>query len=46
VLLEALDRYRGTGQQKVTVEHVHVHSGGQAIVGAVTGGRGFEHLEG
>jgi hypothetical protein len=35
VLLEALNRYRGKGQQKVTVEHVHVHSGGQAIVGVV-----------
>jgi hypothetical protein len=29
------NRHRGKGQQKVTVEHVHVHSGGQAIVGAV-----------
>src|SRR2546423_8051965 len=36
--IEALQRYRGKGQQKVTVEHVHVHSGGQAIVGAVQGG--------
>ena len=35
VLLEALNRHRGKGQQKVTVEHVHVHSGGQAIVGSV-----------
>lgn len=34
-LLDALNRYRGKGQQKVTVEHVHVHSGGQAIVGSV-----------
>ena len=33
--LEALKRYRGKGEQKVTVEHVHVHSGGQAIVGTV-----------
>jgi hypothetical protein len=24
---EALHRHRGKGQQKVTVEHVHVHSG-------------------
>ena len=40
-LVEALNRHRGKGQQKVTVEHVHVHSGGQAIVGQVssTGGR-------
>jgi hypothetical protein len=35
--IEALQRYRGKGQQKVTVEHVHVHSGGQAIVGTVNG---------
>jgi hypothetical protein len=34
-LLDALNRHRGKGQQKVTVEHVHVHQGGQAIVGAV-----------
>jgi hypothetical protein len=34
-LLEALNRHRGKGQQKVTVEHVHVHSGGQAIVGNI-----------
>jgi hypothetical protein len=34
-LLEALNRHRGKGQQKMTVEHVHVHSGGQAIVGTV-----------
>jgi hypothetical protein len=30
-LLEGLNRHRGKGQQKVTVEHVHVHEGGQAI---------------
>ena len=37
---DALQRLRGkAGQQKVTVEHVHVHEGGQAIVGAVTGTR-------
>ena len=34
-LLEALNRHRGKGQQKVTVEHVHVHEGGQAIIGSV-----------
>ena len=33
--LEALNRHRGKGQQKVTVEHVHVHAGGQAVVGMV-----------
>jgi hypothetical protein len=34
-LLDALNKYRGKGQQKVTVEHVHVHAGGQAVVGTV-----------
>src|SRR5215467_15237896 len=34
-LLESLNRHRGKGQQKVTVEHVHVHPGGQAVVGVV-----------
>jgi hypothetical protein len=46
-LLEALNRHRGKGQQKVTVEHVHVHEGGQAIVGNVEGGgRVRDKLEG
>jgi hypothetical protein len=36
--MEALNRHRGKGQQKVTVEHVNVHDGGQAIVGAIEGG--------
>lgn len=39
-LLEALNHHRGKGQQKVTVEHVHVHAGGQAVVGAVTAAPG------
>ena len=34
-LLDALNKHRGKGQQKVTVEHVHVHAGGQAVVGSV-----------
>jgi hypothetical protein len=38
LLLEALNRHRGKGQQKVTVEHVHVHRGGQAIVGHIEQG--------
>jgi hypothetical protein len=36
--LAALDKHRGKGQQKVTVEHVHVAPGGQAIVGTVESG--------
>ncbi|GAA0762444.1 hypothetical protein [Erythrobacter ramosus] len=34
--LAALDKRRGAGQQKITVEHVTVQAGGQAIVGNVT----------
>ena len=34
-LLDALNKHRGKGQQKVTVEHVHVHPGGQAVVGTI-----------
>jgi hypothetical protein len=33
--VEALCRYRGKGEQKMVVEHVNVHKGGQAIVGPV-----------
>jgi hypothetical protein len=33
--MEALNRHRGKGQQKVTVEHVHVEAGAQAVVGSV-----------
>lgn len=38
--METLKRYRTGGQQKVTVEHVTVNAGGQAIVGAVSAGGG------
>jgi hypothetical protein len=37
-LTETLDHHRGKGQQRITVEHVNVHAGGQAIVGDVTSG--------
>ncbi|WP_336490679.1 hypothetical protein [Methylobacterium nigriterrae] len=44
--VEALKRYRSTGQQTVRVERVTVEAGGQAIVGAVNapagGGRGCD----
>jgi hypothetical protein len=36
--VEAFKKYRGGGQQKVTVEHVHVHQGGQAVVGHIEAG--------
>ena len=44
-LLEALNRHRGKGEQKVTVEHVHVHEGGQAIVGNVESPGGGDPAE-
>jgi hypothetical protein len=34
--IEALNRLRGNGQQKVIVEHVTVNQGGQAVVGNVS----------
>jgi hypothetical protein len=34
--MEALKRYGTGGEQKVTVQHVTVNEGGQAIVGAVS----------
>jgi hypothetical protein len=36
---DALKRYRTGGEQKVTVQHVNVSEGGQAIVGNVTQGQ-------
>ena len=37
--LAALDKHRGRGQQNITVKHVNVASGGQAIVGNVDAGQ-------
>jgi len=37
--IEVLDKHRGKGQQKVTVEHVHVAAGGQAMVGHIETGK-------
>lgn len=36
--IEALQKLRGKGGQRVTVEHVHVNQGGQAIVGNIEQG--------
>lgn len=33
--IETLDKHRGKGQQKITVEHVSVEAGGQAMVGHI-----------
>ena len=43
--MEALTKYRTGGQQKMTVEHVHVNEGGQAIVGTVNQGGGGNNNE-
>jgi len=40
--LMTLDKHRLKGHQKMVIEHVHVHPGGQAIVGEVHQGGG-EH---
>lgn len=36
--MEALKKYRSNGEQRCTVEHVHVHNGGQAVVGTINQG--------
>jgi hypothetical protein len=43
-LLESLNRHRGKGAQKVTVEHVHVHEGGQAICTSAAIGPTVVHI--
>ena len=41
--MEALRKHRHGGKQTVTVQHVNVEDGGQAIVGTVeAGGRGAD----
>lgn len=37
MLMDTLGKYRGKGRQMVTVEHVHVNRGGQAIVANIAG---------
>jgi hypothetical protein len=41
-LVEALTKYRTKGQQKITVQHVNVNDGGQAVIGDVNQGGGNE----
>jgi hypothetical protein len=43
--MEALKRYRTGGEQKVTVQHVSVNEGGQAIVANVNQAAGGTALE-
>jgi hypothetical protein len=37
--MEALKKHRGSGQQQITIKHVNVNEGGQAIVGHIETGR-------
>lgn len=37
--IDTLNKHRGKGQQKITVKHVNVEAGGQAIVGNVEAGK-------
>jgi hypothetical protein len=43
--IETLKRYRSTGEQKVTVQHVTVNDGGQAVIGHVSTGAGENKRE-
>ncbi len=40
-----LSRLQGNGGQKIIVEHLDIHDGGQAVVGHITGGRTTPHKE-
>jgi hypothetical protein len=40
--VEALAKHRNKGRQKITIEHVHVYQGGQAIVGQISPGGGWQ----
>ena len=41
--LEALDRHRNKGKQRITVEHINVGKGGKAIVGNISQGGGVRN---
>ncbi len=38
--MEALNKYRNKGKQQITVQHVNVNDGGQAVIGDVNQGGG------
>jgi hypothetical protein len=37
--MDALNKHRGKGQQKMIVEHIHVNEGGQAVIGNIDGSK-------
>ena len=39
-LVDALQKHRNKGNQKITVQHVQVNNGGKAVIGDVNTGRG------
>lgn len=45
IQIEALKRYRSTGEQKMTVQHVTVNDGGQAVIGDVSRGEANKKSE-
>jgi len=38
--MEALNKYRNKGKQQITVQHVNVNDGGQAVIGDINQGEG------
>ena len=40
--MEALNKYRNKGKQQITVQHVNVNDGGQAVIGDINQGEGNE----
>ena len=36
IQMETLNRYRGKGQQKITVEYININDGGKAVIGNIT----------
>ncbi len=41
-MIQTFDRFRRGNKQTVEVRHVHIHSGGQGVVGIVNPGSGHE----
>jgi hypothetical protein len=44
--MDALKKYRSSGEQRITVQHVTVNDGGQAVVGTINHGGKTEGTEG
>lgn len=36
IQMDTLNRYRGKGQQKITVEHININDSGKAVIGNIT----------